>query len=132
MELIKFEKKFETKIKEIDEQHKVLFEIFNKLYSLLLSPHSFNEIQDILNQLTEYTLFHFASEEKLMGRYSYPKLDEHLNMHHSFIEKVETFKLKYEMGDMLLNTHIFTYIYDWLTNHILFADKDFANYTFEQ
>jgi hemerythrin-like metal-binding protein len=132
MELIKFEKKFETKIKEIDEQHKVLFEIFNKLYSLLLSPHSFNEIQDILNQLTEYTLFHFANEEKLMERYSYPKLDEHLNMHHSFIKKVETFKLKYEMGDMLLNTHIFTYIYDWLTNHILFADKDFANYTFEQ
>ncbi len=132
MELIKFEKKFETKIKEIDEQHKVLFEIFNKLYSLLLSPHSLNEIQDILNKLSEYTLFHFASEEKLMEHYQYPKLDEHVNMHHSFIEKVETFKLKYEMGDMLLNIHIFTYIYDWLTNHIIFVDKDFANYTFKQ
>ncbi len=43
-----------------------------------------------MQELIDYSKYHFAYEEKLLRDISYPKIESHIECHKKFIEKITT------------------------------------------
>ena len=89
-----YEMKEEYKIgvEQIDEQHKKLFELADKAYMLLkdeLVIDKYDKIVEILEELKEYTIFHFRSEEEYMQSIGYKRLFTQKVEHDNFIKELE-------------------------------------------
>ena len=125
--MIKWQDDFKIHVEHIDEQHKHLFEIADAIHELLILPayiDRYDEIIHLINELKDYTKFHFAEEEKLMMELGYNKLFSHKVMHHDFIEKMENidiYAIDENQTEWLLE--LLDYITNWITEHIIKTDK---------
>ncbi len=68
----------------IDGQHRVLFEIGNKLHGSMDEATT----KQVVMELFIYTRKHFTSEENMMRDGFYPKLSRHKKLHEDLIEKL--------------------------------------------
>ena len=66
-EKVHWENAYSVGIKDIDKQHKKLFELVNKLYDLNDNANIKEEIRDILYAFSDYTKVHFKDEEDYMN-----------------------------------------------------------------
>ena len=64
--VIPWKSEYETGITEVDNQHKQLVDILNKLYEAMAVGKGKDVLESIFNELTSYTLTHFSTEEKYM------------------------------------------------------------------
>jgi hemerythrin len=124
-----YEMKEEYKIgvQQIDEQHERLFNLANEAYLLLkdqLSIDKYDKIINIIEELKEYTIFHFKSEEEYMESIDYKRIFSQMVEHHKFIEKLESIDLRHldEDQDKGL-ANILEFLNNWLIEHILKDDK---------
>ena len=72
--MIQWKDDYCTGIAPIDEQHKELFSIANRIYDLLkndLIPDKYDSIVAIIGELQSYTRYHFKTEEDYMQRINY-------------------------------------------------------------
>lgn len=112
----------------IDEQHKKLFAIMNNLYEARHNSTSNLIVASSINELINYTLYHFTSEEQLFAQYNYPYSEAHIIEHNDFIMKVNQLKNNEDLGDILLSLKTLDYLKDWTITHILGTDKQFADF----
>ena len=97
-DLISWDPKFSIGIPLIDEQHKHLVELCNKLYTEIMesrSKYGNNNnakwqiaLAGTLKECVNYVATHFSSEEKLMKLVGYEQFAEHKNRHDEFTKKV--------------------------------------------
>jgi histidinol dehydrogenase len=123
---------FSVGVAEIDEQHRRLIGILNRLGDCCSKAHvSSAEFAAVCNQvlaeLFAYTQEHFADEEAYMEKIGYPALEAHRAQHAAFFEKVAHYTL------LDTDTHgrgreIHTYLVQWLTGHILSNDRRFCTF----
>ncbi len=67
-----------------------------------------------------------------MRSIGYPKLDEHKEMHSRFSMHVLKFTLNF-LGEHPDNSKsVLIFLKDWLTGHIMQADKDYAQFAAKQ
>lgn len=85
-----------------------------------------NKIGRIINDLTNYTKIHFATEEQYMEKYNYPALSSQKLEHQRFIQKVGEFKQDFESGKIALSLNVANFVKDWLSSHILGSDKNYG------
>ncbi|KJZ96128.1 hypothetical protein ClosIBUN13A_CONTIG169g02595, partial [Clostridium sp. IBUN13A] len=67
---------FKTGIDFIDEQHARLFEIANEAYTLLKNDFTidkYDKVIDLVDELRDYTVFHFNAEEEYMDSINYKR-----------------------------------------------------------
>ena len=126
----KFEwaEKYETKIPQIDVQHKELFKHIDDLTLAMYSGNSSAEISEMISFLAEYIDIHFSEEEKLMRETMYPGYGEHRNAHRSFTAMFEKLNAEFiEKGpSSYLAIHIEKALRDWWVNHILNIDLKYS------
>ena len=75
--MFEWKDEYSVNVKDIDEQHKRLFEIGAKIYEVAVLDDQYDhydEIMAIMSDLTEYTVFHFDFEEKLLSSCGYDQL----------------------------------------------------------
>lgn len=114
-------------IKEIDEQHKKLFQIANDTYHLLNNAYiadKYDNIIALLNELRDYTATHFTEEEAYMESIKYKKILSHKVEHQEFLDKINDIEINdLESNQEGIIMDILNFIYDWLVHHILEKDK---------
>ncbi len=127
IKMIKWQESFNVNIKSIDEQHKKLVDILNKM------DKSKNEEKKIIletfDELFEYVKYHFSFEEKLMRDKNYSGYAKHKIMHEKIIstlqEYYENFQNKNTENTIDAHT-IISFLMDWLLTHIMQKDKLYA------
>lgn len=129
MNLIPWEDKYSVDIVEIDEQHKKMLAIINKLYALLeekkVDDHE--EIDLIIQEMMDYAVYHFQTEEKYFKLFNYEKAEEHTEVHNQYKTKIEDWYRRYsETKDRAVFFEISTYLHDWWIWHINNTDRDYA------
>lgn len=127
-EFFPWKEEYSVKVKEIDDQHKVLIKLLNKLYDAFMKKEHSTIIGDIIQELTDYASYHFGTEEKYFKRFNYKESEKHLSEHKSFTEKVNEFKKEYEKNKSALTFTIINFLRDWLKNHILISDKKYSDF----
>ncbi len=128
--MFEMKKEYYLGVDEIDQQHKRLFEIAESAYNLLndeFVPDKFDYINSILQELKNYTIFHFQDEEKYMESINYKKLFSHKIEHQEFIERLNQIELnEFEENQDKALLAILNFLNDWLVNHILYTDKKYT------
>ena len=122
MDLVTWDESYSVKIKSIDEQHKKLIDIVNKLHDAMSAGKSKEHIGDILNEVLDYTKYHFNYEEALMQKAGYEDLEGHKKIHNKFVSQIENFCERQKKGDLFLSFELSTSLFDWLINHIKGTD----------
>jgi hemerythrin-like metal-binding protein len=112
----------------IDEQHKVLFGIFNTLCRAMDTGQEWPTVNRAVTELLDYTVTHFRDEERLMRYYNYPDIVRHLAEHAAFLDKVGQFEFGKMMRDPGLANEIFMFLTDWLVEHISTVDVDMGKF----
>ncbi|MBA5851872.1 hemerythrin family protein [Clostridium sp. cel8] len=129
-----FEWKDEYKcgIKLIDDEHKKLFRIGQSLYDSIKGPDSIfyiDKVLDGIDELRDYTVYHFEDEERLMLLYEYPGYKNQKLVHDKFIEKIENFDIeKIEDNPEKEVLSLLDFIYTWIGDHILKMDFKINEY----
>lgn len=115
-------------IKRIDEQHKKLIVILNKLYESFVDQTTGQKLKEIIDELIDYTQYHFKTEEDLFKQSAYPDNDKHIEEHSEFIVKVTRFKTEFEAGKTNLTFQLMNFLRNWLINHIAISDQEYAGH----
>ena len=122
-----FSEKYRTGIAHIDDEHEKLFEIIKRTDEAIhaeLVHDKFDLIVDIINELKDYTLFHFQDEEAYMERICYEGLDAQKIAHEAFVEKIKLINLDdVDENQQAYLEELIEYLVGWLTTHILKMDK---------
>ncbi|MBN2651922.1 MAG: bacteriohemerythrin [Spirochaetales bacterium] len=112
-------------IEDIDDQHKHLVEIINRLFNAIISKDSEHDLDSIFVELKDYVYTHFKFEETLMQKSGYPGLIEHQKIHRNFEQGTnllyEEYKQNGPTAELLLKLQ--NDLLGWLINHILHVDR---------
>lgn len=128
--MILWKDKYATGVEGIDEQHKRLFELAGDIYELLnndMLTDKYDQIVAIIQELKEYTVYHFRSEEEYMWSKRYRRYFSHKIQHLNFLDQVNGINLEHidASQDQALR-NILEFICNWLVEHILKLDKRIA------
>lgn len=122
-----------VKVTDIDEDHKKLFKMINRLFGATLSLNPGEVLRTILGELTDYVIFHFNREEEYMRQYAYPDYETHQKAHQHLLEAVGRFRQNMEWGMTAnLGEEVETSLRDWLVAHIQVKDKELGKFLNQQ
>ena len=126
MELIEWSDSLSVNDKELDEQHKKILDAINELHEALIKGKSSEIIDKTLDDLFQYSINHFAAEEKLFEKIDYPGVEAHIEKHNQFSAKVLEFKEGLKRGKMTLSMDVMEYLISWFIGHIQRVDQEYA------
>lgn len=132
MPLMTWKDDYSVKVKLIDQQHKKLIDLLNKMYDGLREQRGKEVIGGVLAELVSYTEGHFTTEERLMSTHKYPGYDVHKLEHHMLVKKVTDFQKEFQAGRTSVSLDVMNFLRDWLTNHILGTDKRYSAFFVER
>ena len=116
---------FSVESVEIDHQHQKLINLINELYVAYMDKDDSFKPEKIIDELAEYALSHFETEEKYFEEFEFEGAEEHIAAHNDFIDQIKEFQTSYKRNKNILTLQIFSFLQRWLTNHILGMDKKY-------
>lgn len=120
-------------IEEIDNQHRELFEIFNRIRAVDTTKDK-KELKNLLKELGDFGFKHFLTEEAYMKYFNYEYYEYHKFLHDKLREefkKVSTKLLAEENLIRILPT-IVNFVEVWIQDHYKSADIKMAEFLREQ
>lgn len=130
MSYIEWDESFSIDHAEIDEQHKKWIAIHNILHKTLIegNPASLQEAAiKALQEMYDYTRYHFAFEEAYLARIGYPDIREHWRLHKDFDSLIYGYLRDSQKGEIpVLNSELVKILQNWLLHHILIEDMKFS------
>lgn len=117
-----------VQIKEIDEDHRRLVDLFNILGHSVMQGDASDYVEAVLEELISCTIWHFRHEERLMLKYRYDGFAEHKTEHQELIESVKALQQKFVQEGKAVSSEDIEFLEHWLTGHILAADMELGSY----
>jgi hemerythrin len=116
---------FELGHAAVDQQHRKLFNLAD---ALVRDPNP-GQVMAALATLSDYVVVHFRDEEKLMLDIGYPEFETHRKMHEEFRARLaKLYRNAGSIGMSGIAAEVLELVNDWLANHIVTADREYAAY----
>lgn len=125
---VEWDNSYSVGIDSIDNDHKKLLGLINQLQTAAHYKTDDGMIESIINDLVDYTKYHFTREEGLMQECNYPDLEEHKEQHAAMIKQVDRFIEEYRRDESRTIDDVTQYLKSWLINHINGSDQEYAPY----
>lgn len=125
MSYIQWSNELSTGIAVIDSQHKRIIHYINQLED----ARALNEpglVSEVLVNLTDYTLSHFAFEESLMEDAGYVAAAIHTKTHDSFRDKINSYNERHNAGENVTG-ELSKLLNVWLIEHIANDDSSYTS-----
>lgn len=112
-------------IKEIDDEHRQLFQLINEAVELTESGSDLCSVgKNLVQKLKVYAETHFAHEEAYMKQIGDMELPRQQQEHAQFVEKIESYRSMEwtkEQSPQMVN-ELLSFMAKWLYHHILGSD----------
>lgn len=116
-------------ISEIEQQHRELIGMLNKLSAAVQDNEPLEKIELIIDTVIDYTRFHFAVEERFMAQYGYPELEGHIEKHRQLMRDILRFKEKLRLiGEQQFSEWLHHWPFAYIQAHITYADQQVEDY----
>jgi diguanylate cyclase (GGDEF)-like protein/PAS domain S-box-containing protein/hemerythrin-like metal-binding protein len=112
-------------VDELDEEHRNLVELGNRLNDALKRDEPADAILRMFDDLLAAITHHFETEIRYMTTYRYPEQKAHEADHARLMNEALHLKRQFSEGRELSALHA---IKDWLTKHIAYDDRNLAAY----
>lgn len=93
------------------------------LHRAMLAGHGKDVIADLLKRLIDYTVYHFAAEERRMTESGYPDYLQHHAEHTKLTGQVLEFQKKVLGGGPSVCIDLLKFLSEWLKHHIQGSDQ---------
>jgi hemerythrin len=117
---------YSVHIPQIDGQHQQLVGLINELHAAMLQGDGNKALGRILNELVRYAESHFSYEETMLKQRGYTKLAGHCEEHRKLTAQVRDLQTQFRAGKLLLTMQVMQFLKEWLANHILTRDLEYA------
>ena len=124
MALMVWSKDLDTGIGVIDAQHQRLLGIINQLRAAR-GRDDRQVVSEALDNLVDYTLFHFAFEETMLEQANYALTEDHRRLHAAFVVRVEDQLARFRAGQDV-SEELEQSIAQWLFRHIRIEDHAYV------
>lgn len=125
--MIEWDNTYSVGISIIDEEHKKLIDIMNKVAVTKRYNGNPEEVQgellEVLSEMKNYAFTHFANEETYMKEFNCSEYHSHKKEHQDFSYAVTGFGIIVNNGENAIIDEIFELLQRWLVYHILGTDK---------
>ena len=133
IDIFPWDNHFNTGIEVIDNQHRKLVIILNRLATMVAYQSANDKLNDILDELIEYTIYHFQTEEAIWHKHmdgDHLKI-EHEAIHQNFIDTVVELKKQQDIKPLNeLADSALKFLAKWLASHILESDRYMSHVVF--
>jgi hemerythrin-like metal-binding protein len=124
--MFEWNNRYSVQIASIDAQHQTLFRLAEELYAAMTAGHGKSSLSRILDRLVQYTIVHFAHEERLMRLHGFPDFAAHKAQHEELTRKVQEFQAEFIAGKAAMTVQLMHFLRDWLTGHIAGSDQKYS------
>lgn len=129
MSLIAWNDRLSVGIASIDKEHQKLVGLLNEFYDAVQGGKGKESLANVLAALIDYTKKHFANEENLFAKTSYPEAAAHKKAHDDLTRQVLEIQEKYTQGaKATLPTETLNFLKNWLLTHIQGTDKKYTSH----
>jgi len=111
--------------RELDDEHKVLFALINRLEVARDGGGDPAVSAEILRELGVYTHKHFSHEERLFAEGGYTEAEPHSAEHLFFATRIGDFQSDLAAGKAEVDGAILDFLKTWLTRHIAMTDRKY-------
>lgn len=115
-------------LKEVDGQHEHLFDLVNQLHQAVVNGDDQSAAGKILDDLIDYTVEHFNTEEKMFLASQYPQYEEHKREHDVLTRQALEIQEKFRAKEITVTFELLDFLSDWLKNHTTDSDLQFARF----
>lgn len=121
--LLAWNTEFEIGIPILDGQHKKFVEMVSEVQDSILTA-SREQLIRFFSFIYDYMILHFKTEEMVMIECRYPEIDEHVEEHREFREKIDFFYESFKKNNtQFIIVNIIDFMKDWIIGHLLCSDK---------
>ncbi|MCB1906404.1 MAG: bacteriohemerythrin [Rhodocyclaceae bacterium] len=125
--VVRWGSEFELGIDDIDDQHRELADVLDRLRLCMGQCAGAGELESLLGELEARTLHHFRYEEQAMTAAGFPGLEPHRANHRAFERRVSETHQLHRAGH-LVELPTVSLLQGWLFEHIERADREYADY----
>lgn len=125
MSFLVWQEDLNTGIDVIDGQHRRIVEMINHLHTTHRGGGEQLVVGEVIDELVDYTLSHFAFEEALMEDAGYTFGHAHKRVHEIFTKRVSEYRMRFQAGEEITD-ELKNMLSRWLFNHIRSDDKAYA------
>ncbi len=126
MALFEWTESLSVQIASIDTQHKKIIELINLLHSAMEDGKTQEVNTQTLDELSNYTQYHFKYEEEMMRRAGYKDIVAHKAVHNALILQLKEIDQKSKSGSAMVTAELLDFLKYWLTTHIAETDKKYS------
>lgn len=126
MSFIEWNDSYSVNISEIDTQHQNLVGILNKLHDAMQNGKAREVLDEVLNEMANYTQYHFETEEKYFDLYDYPDSEKHKAEHKELLNQTAELMKKFNAGERVITIDLLNFLKGWLHEHIAGSDNDYG------
>jgi hemerythrin-like metal-binding protein len=122
MTLIEWRDELQVGIPEVDDEHRALVDLINRLYAQLKAGQSPATIVDFLGELYASVARHFANEEEIMKSHEHVYLEEHAAEHKQLLDDICNMIDDYQDGVLNDDRQMADRLDDWFCIHFKTQD----------
>ena len=126
--MIKWDETMSVGIGRMDQQHQRWLELINMLSDGIKNGQSQEVLDDLFAGALDYTKTHFGSEEELLAKNNYPRLNQQKQEHQYLIERMNHLKSQFESEAHRVTMELMNEMCNWLINHIKKSDKQYGQF----
>ncbi len=128
--MLVWSKNLELKIGIIDNQHKEIFDVINKLIIAFDEQNELEEAYDALCFVEEYVQKHFQTEEFYLRKFEYKELEAHIKLHKAFSDQLKEFKTSWRRSGItrMAAIQMADFLVIWWNRHILEVDSKYVSW----
>ena len=126
MPSFQWEPKYSVNVAIVDEQHKKIIELLNRLSDAIDTEKMKEVLGPIAEEIVAYSNYHFITEEFFMTTHHYPDYKSHKKEHDEFRAQALRLQESVKEKGSAVGPEVVKLLTDWLGHHIMFVDKRFG------
>jgi len=132
MTTIPWDDKYKIGVVVVDEQHRGLFDLMEKIIEAA-KVGDIPAVSKYIGDLKQYTIVHFGEEEAMFSATAYPDVEMHKQKHKFFVQRIAQFEAGFNSKNLtsvydLVSGQIVSFLSEWLLQHIGTIDPTYVPY----
>jgi hemerythrin-like metal-binding protein len=127
MALLEWKDEYATGIDDVDDEHKDLIDVINRLHELLLADDAKLTVPAFFARLIDGVSAHFALEERIMGESAYPDREAHRADHERLLDEMRDLVEAFRQAEEVDSVDLAMRLEPWFSQH--FATHDLRLHT---
>jgi hemerythrin-like metal-binding protein len=123
MKIFEWTPEYAVHVDEIDREHQILFDDVNNLHEAMLAGKGAEILGTLLAKMTQYGIYHFANEEKLMATFRYPEIRTQAQQHEELRRGLKAMRERFERGETTITIELMLFLTRTLKNHVMVTDR---------